>query len=94
MLFKQYANPFDFLDGISQMGMFEQGILKVIEDEQEQKLWELYLHSYPEKSFKEWKDSLKSSNPKNAMTESEVATQVQKSKNLLKSFNPTKGGKA
>lgn len=84
MLFKKYASPFDFLDGISEMGMFEQGILNLIEDEKERNLWELYLHSHGGKSFNEWKEAVEGKQDQvKEMTDEEINTAVEKAKRAL-----------
>ena len=89
MLFKRYASPFDFLDGISMMGTFEQSLANLVEEAQNEKLWDVYLHSFSKKSFKEWKDEVMQSVPKKTtveMTNEEIATQYEKAEKLLNSL--------
>lgn len=89
MLFTKYASPFDFLDGMTEMGEFEQALDRLVEQEQEKKLWEMYLHSHSDKSFNEWKEQVLEDNPKpsEAMSKEEVTTEIDRSKEILKSFH-------
>lgn len=74
------------------MGTFEESIKELVEANQDEKLWELYLHSFPKVSFKEWKQEvLKESKPQKGMTDKEIMTQVKKAENLLSMM---KGGQA
>ena len=86
MLFKKYADPFSFLDGVSEMGQFAQAISQLLKDEAEAKLWELYLHSYPNKSFNDWKKDLKTDDKAlDEMTDEDINTAIlnaQKALNL------------
>ena len=92
LLFKQYASPFDFLDGISQMGMFEDGLINLLKQDQEKKMWELYLHSYPNCSFNEWKEKAIKEKPKE-LTQEEITTQVEMANGILKTFRIERGAR-
>lgn len=72
------------------MDLFEQGILNLIEDEKERKLWELYLHSHMGKSFNEWKKDVEVHQEQDKeMTDEEINTAVEKAQRAL---NLKKGG--
>lgn len=71
------------------MGTFEQSLANLVEEAQNEKLWDVYLHSFSKKSFKEWKDEVMQSVPKKTtveMTNEEIATQYEKAEKLLNSL--------
>lgn len=87
LLFKRYASPFLFLDGLLELGKLEEGIKYLLEEENDEKLWQLYLHSNPSKSFNEWKKDINSNDKPKGLSSEEVITQVEKSKDILKAFH-------
>jgi hypothetical protein len=89
LLFRRYASPFDFLKGIDEMGMFDEALKEILHEEQEEKLWQMYLHSMSDKTFNDWKKAVveKTPQPTKAMTKNEVMTEINKSKQLLKCFS-------
>lgn len=74
---------------MAQMGQFDKAIVSLIEGEQDQKLWEMYLHSMSDKPFNEWKKKALEKAPDRAepMTKEQVTTEINKSKEILKCFN-------
>lgn len=69
MLYRAYSNPMDLMNRYinqGRFGTFVQGFLteeaerRKAENEKENnwKLWTMYIHSYSDKSFAEWKDSV------------------------------------
>ena len=91
MLLSKYACPFDFMDGMIQTGRFSEFVKKIIEIDnskrEEEQMWQVYLHKVFDKSYNEFRDSLKSEN--NAkMSESDITTTVNDSKNILINFIP------
>lgn len=65
---QRYADPFSFMGAYLQVGRFAECVRSIIqafnheaEEQQEEKLWELWLHRYKGKqSFGEWRKSLNS----------------------------------
>ena len=88
LLYHRYASPFNYLQGLMDSGNLITGINYLFEQENERKLWELYLHSYPSNSFDDWKKKVlnKVERPKE-LNQKEVAIEVNKSSNILKSFS-------
>ena len=88
LLYHRYASPFDYLQGLLDSGNLINGINYLFEEENERKLWELYLHSFPSDSYEDWKKKIKANNdmPKE-LSQKEVAKQVNKSNEILKSFS-------
>jgi hypothetical protein len=60
------------------------------EEQEEKTLWDIWLHRIFDKSFVEWKDSLKE-NDKAAPTTEELQSIARESMNILASFAPKKG---
>lgn len=90
MLFHEYADPFAFLDGISAMGMFEQGILNLVEKDNDRHLWDVYLRCHSDLSFNDWKIEIMK--PKKVeMTQTEIAKEVENAENILKTFHLERG---
>lgn len=89
-LYRRYACPFDFLNSVFRLGKLEESLLNVIKQEDEEKLWQLYLHSIKEKPYNEWKEEVMPQ--KKAMSNAEITTQVKKANYLLTSFS-MEGGK-
>ncbi|EOZ2853472.1 hypothetical protein ACQQ4G_003144 [Listeria monocytogenes] len=93
LLFKRYASPFPLLDLMIQSNRFDEFVTTMVDEVQEEKIWELYLHyRWLEKSFNEFKRDVleqpanQSANEK--MTEKEIGATIKNSRNMLNGFNP------
>lgn len=71
LLYSRYSNPLEFMSMYIEQGRFGEFVANIIdlnnkrkkeelEKENEDKLWMLYCHSYSEKSFNEWKNTVMS----------------------------------
>ena len=89
LLFSKYANPFLFVDGMIQTGRFAEFVLEFIELENEKQLWEFYLHKVYDKSFEDFKRSLR---PVRKPTQTDIKTTVNDSKSILDGFIPNGTG--
>ena len=69
MLYRAYSNPLDLMNMYINQGRFGKFVTGFLEAEYERrkaeaekdddwKLWTMYIHSYSEKSFKDWKDAV------------------------------------
>ena len=65
MLYSRYSNPLEFMQLYIGQGRFGEFVSSVIEvenkkkkEKEENRLWELYIHSYSDLSYSEWKKSL------------------------------------
>ena len=92
LLFKRYASPFSLLDIMLQSDRFDDFVVNLINEENEQKLWELYLHhGWLNKSFEDFKHDVlvpKSDHVSKKVTEKEIEATINHSKEILNSFNP------
>ena len=105
LLFSRYASPLDFMKLYIDQGRFGEFVEGIIglenkrkkeeeEKENDDKLWQAYLHSMSEKSFIEWKRELKQSegNKKQpetlSMTDERVEDVKKQARGILKNFSP------
>lgn len=95
-LFKRYADPFSFIDGMIQTGRFTEFVFSFykqsFEEEDERTLWEFYLHRFIEKSFEDFKAELKTNKDNQQMSEETMETTIKESMNILKNFRPLQEG--
>lgn len=94
LLFKRYASPFILLDEMIRAGELFEFVLCMAEQINEEQEWEFFLHKVFDKSFVEFKGEVKASagaqNTK--MSESEIETTLQESRDILTNFIPGEGG--
>ena len=105
LLYHRYSNPLEFMRIYIDNGRFGEFVDNIISEEnkrkieeaeakEEQKFWELYLHSFSNKSFNDWKaEAIQNSNNQKqpeslAMTNDQVESAIEKSRSMLKGFNP------
>lgn len=89
VLYKTYSRPFDYLQQLMDIDNLPNGIEYIFSQENERKLWELYLHSFPNESYEDWKKKVCGNAPSHAneMSRSEVINVVKKSQNILNTFS-------
>ena len=93
LLFKRYASPFLFINGMLQTGRFTEFVESLVntvnEEKEEKHLWEFYL-SRPmiEGSYQEFKEEIKNNNSNASLSANDIETTVKDSMNILKNFNP------
>lgn len=104
-MYSRYANPLEFMRLYINDERFGEFVTEVIEmdirrkqeaadKENDDKLFNMYVHSMPDKSFNDWKASVLNSAPQEAnhqqnsyaMTDAQVNKQLEKSRNILKRF--------
>lgn len=97
LLYHRYASPLNLLDMVIGYGQMDEFVKTMIEQIDEENLWELYLHQIiKEQSFEEWKNSLMANTEKevertqeeNSVTQDEINAAVQKSQVILENFVP------
>lgn len=92
LLFKRYASPFLFIDGMLQTGRFAAFVddfIKTTNKEKEDQVnWEYYLHRVMEGSFNDFVQSMKNTDNDKNLSEATIETTVQYSLNLLNNFKP------
>ena len=92
LLFKRYASPFLFIDGMLQTGRFTEFVESLIkkdhEEQEDRTLWEFFINRQINGTFKEFKESLKTDRENATLSANDIETTVQNSMNILKNFNP------
>ena len=106
LLFSRYASPMDFMKLYIDQGRFGEFVEGIIglenkrrkesdEKENDDKLWQAYIHSMSDKSFIEWKQGLKQDNKQVnnqpatlSMTNERVADVKEQARGILRSFSP------
>ena len=95
-LFKRYADPFPFIDGMIQTGRFSEFVSSFVEkvngEREEQTMWDFWLHKVWEGSFADFRNARENDKKNQQMSEKTMETTINDSMNILKNFNPTKGG--
>lgn len=87
LLFKRYASPFILLDTMIESNSISDFIDTLIDQDNEEKLWQLYLSSLyfnKAQSFEEFKKPKQTEK----MTNKEVEATLKDSMEILNSFNP------
>lgn len=88
LLFTKYASPFLLLDGFILIGKFEEFIYEFLKLDNDNKLWDFYLHKVYGRSFIDFKNSLETTQSSNETSKEEIETTVKSSKNILNNFIP------
>lgn len=105
LLFKRYADPFSFINGMILSGRFcdfvddfIRTINREIEDQNKEKEmqwhWELWLHRILDRSFNDYMNEIKNTQNNQNLSERTVETTIKHSMKILNNFNPEKGGDA
>ena len=96
LLFKRYASPFLFIDGMMQTGRFSEFVSELVkafnEEREEKTMWEFYLHKVdPSVSYADFVESLENDKQLQNMTEEDKAASVNIAMSILNNFNPERG---
>lgn len=75
------------MDSLMAMHRLEDGIREAIRQDNDDHLWQLYLHTFPQGSFKDWKEKTVINTPKE-VSQTEMTTLLDKSQNILNNFKP------
>lgn len=86
LLFKRYASPFLLIEQMIAINIFSDFVTKLINLNDEDILWEFFLHKYMgEQSYSEWKESLESKE----VSAEEAEKIISNSFDILNSFEPS-----
>ena len=96
LLFKRYASPFSFMDGMIQTGRFSEfveNLVKTVNNElEEKKQWDFWLHKVWDGTYEEFQDEIQNNKKNLSMSKRTIETTIQNSMDILKNFNPQKEG--
>lgn len=87
LLFKRYASPFVLLDPVIASGDLSNFVSELWGIVNEEKEWEYFLHKVFDKSFAEFRESIK---PQAPISRKEFAKDLGNAMSFLSSFDPTK----
>lgn len=96
LLYHRYSNPFSFLEKMKRKGLANT-IKNIWNKEQEDRMFEMYLHSFSDKSFLEYKEEIlnQNNNTENQNINDEEKTDIfKKSNDILKNFTPIRKGES
>ena len=85
LLFKRYASPFLLLDNYIRTGRFNEYVTKFTDLQNEEDLWQYYLHKPIEKSYEEFKKAVKGYHQS---SKEDIKITIATSKNTLDAFIP------
>ena len=96
LLFKRYASPFPFLDGMIRCGRFNEfviNLVKTVNQEREDTTdWEFFLHKVWEGSFADFRAEMKTNKENMNLSQGTIETTILHSMNILNNFNPDVDG--
>ena len=85
LLFKRYASPFLLLDSLILTNSLNNFIINFIDFVKEDNEWEFFLHKIYDKSWSEFRSSIKQSDNQEPI---DLGATLVKSKNILNNFTP------
>ena len=93
-LYKRYADPFSFINGMIQAGRFHEFVRSFWDTTQkelnEEKSWEFYLHRVFEGSFDDFMKAQKTEAEHRNLTDRTIETTLKQTNDILRNFNPEK----
>lgn len=97
LLFKRYASPFSFVDGMIETGRFLEFVVEFIKtvnlENEEKHSWEFYIHKVFDMSYQEFKESIRIDNMNQNMSKNDIEATVQQTIDMVNEFNSkSKGG--
>lgn len=92
LLFKRYASPFLLLDQYIHSCRLAEFIDALVDVQNEELMWETWLHKVLDKSFDEFKEDVaaqvRSSKQSDEMTNEQIEATVHRSNHILDEFHP------
>lgn len=89
LLFKRYASPFLLLERYIRAGRFSEFVNEFMSIQNEEMIWEVWLHRVFDMTFDEFKKAIVSASINSIKpTKKQIETTLQTSKNILDSFIP------
>lgn len=91
VLFTRYAHPFCLMDGMISTGRFDEFIDTVLDQYNEDRMWDFYLAKIYDVSFEDFKESQKhKSKPANIPpSKQKLETTIHESMSIMKGLKPS-----
>lgn len=98
LLFKRYASPFSFIDGMILTGRFDEFVSSFIQtvnrEREEETSWQYFLHKVFEGSYADFKNGMKVRAENQNLSTRTIETTINQSMKILQKISPEKGGEA
>lgn len=91
LLFKRYASPFLLLDEIILTDKLTEFVSHIVDETNNEQEWEFFLHKVFDKSFREFKKSLRTTERPREMSKSDIETTIKDSLDITQNFIPDEG---
>lgn len=91
LLFKRYASPFLLLDEIILTDKLTEFVSHIVDETNNEQEWEFFLHKVFDKSFREFKESLRTTERPREMSKSDIETTIKDSLDITQNFIPDEG---
>ena len=91
LLFKRYASPFLLLDEIILTDKLTEFVSHIVDETNNEQEWEFFLHKVFDKSFREFKESLRITERPREMSKSDIETTIKDSLDITQNFIPDEG---
>lgn len=92
LLFKRYASPFSFVNGMIKSGRFQEFVVEfadtIRKEKEEKKSWEFFLHKVWEGTYQDFTSDIENNKRDMTMTKQTIETTVNHSLNILNNFKP------
>lgn len=96
LLFKRYASPYSFIQGMIDTGRFEEFVtnfvLTVNKEKSDKTDWEFFLHKVFDKSYNEWQEEVRTINKNQQISEVDVETTIKHTNDIINQFNSQNEG--
>lgn len=96
LLFKRYASPYSFIQGMIDTGRFEEFVtnfvLTVNKETSDKTEWEFFLHKVFDKSYNEWQEEVKTINKNQHISAVDVETIIKHTNDIINQFNSQNEG--
>ena len=79
LLFKRYASPFLLLDEIILTDKLTEFVSHIVDETNNEQEWEFFLHKVFDKSFREFKESLRTTERPREMSKLDIETTIKDS---------------
>ena len=96
LLFKRYASPYSFIQGMIDTGRFEEFVknfvLTVNKEKSDKTEWEFFLHKVFDKSYNEWQEEVRTINKNQQISAVDVETTIKHTNDIINQFKSQNEG--
>jgi hypothetical protein len=96
LLFKRYASPYSFIQGMIDTGRFEEFVTNFVltlnKEKSDKTEWEFFLHKVFDKSYNEWQEEVRTINKNQQISTVDVETIIKHTNDIINQFNSQNEG--